>query len=148
MHCTWFSSTILKFWKCPQIKEGGLNFLGGNNSGVQNGWIIWSPLLYFIFTSLKEPSYFFIHSISMHCTWFSRNFHRFSKFPQIKEGGTDFLGGNQFYRTAELFGPLFCISSSKLWRTQNLYLSSDFNLSCVVEQCFSRFFKIWKDSRR
>ena len=53
MHSIWFSSsTFLSFLKIHQIKEGGPNFLG--EPILQNGWIIWSPLLYFNFTSLKD----------------------------------------------------------------------------------------------
>ena len=43
----------------------------------------------------------------MHSTWFSSTFLSFLKFPQIKEGQTNFLGGgggDQCCRTAELFG--------------------------------------------
>ena len=55
MHSTRFNSTFHRFSKFQQIKEGGPNILG-RGPILQNGWIIWSPLLYFNFTSLKGPS--------------------------------------------------------------------------------------------
>ena len=54
MGSTWFTSTFLNFLKFPQIKEGGPNFLG--EPILQNGWIIWSPILYFNFRILKGPN--------------------------------------------------------------------------------------------
>ena len=54
MHSTRFSSTFLIFFKFPQIKEGGPNFLG--ETILQNGWIIWSPLLYLNFKNLRDPN--------------------------------------------------------------------------------------------
>ena len=43
----------------------------------------------------------------MHSAWLKSNFLRYWKCPQIKDGGPDFLGGNQFYRTTEFFGSPF-----------------------------------------
>ena len=43
------------FWKCPQIKERSLNFLG--EQILQNDWIIWSPLLFFIIKHLKDATF-------------------------------------------------------------------------------------------
>ena len=54
MHSTRLRSTFLIFFKFPQIKEGGPNFLG--ETILQNSWIIWSPLLYFYFKNLRDPN--------------------------------------------------------------------------------------------
>ena len=51
MSTTWFTSTFLNFLKFPQIKEGDLISWVEPNS--QNGWIIWSYLLYFISRNLR-----------------------------------------------------------------------------------------------
>ena len=54
MHSTSFSRTFLSLLKIHQIKEGGPNFLG--EPILENGWIIWSALLYFNFRNLKDPN--------------------------------------------------------------------------------------------
>ena len=54
MHSTWFSSAFLRFVKFCQIKEGDL--ISSGDPILQNGWIIWSPILCFNFRNLKEPN--------------------------------------------------------------------------------------------
>ena len=44
IHSAWFWSTFLRVSKFSKIKDGGPNFLGGGETILQNGWIIWSPL--------------------------------------------------------------------------------------------------------
>ena len=54
MHSLWFRSNFLSFLKFPQIKERDLISLG--EPILQNGWIIWSPLLYFNLRNLNDPN--------------------------------------------------------------------------------------------
>ena len=42
------------FWNFVELKRGDLISLG--EPILQNGWIIWSPLLYFNFRNLKDPN--------------------------------------------------------------------------------------------
>ena len=79
----------------------------------------------------------------MHSTWFSSTFVSFLKFSQINEGGPNFLG-NQFCRTAELFGPPFCISIWEIWGTQILRHSVDFNAFYMIQQYFVSFLKFFQ----
>ena len=53
---------------------------------LTTGWIIWSPLLYSNFKSLKDPN----------SSSFSSTFVRFLKFPQIKKEGCNFLGETEW----------------------------------------------------
>ena len=62
-HSVWFRSTVFRLLKSPQIKEGDLISLG--KPILQNGWIIWSPLLYFNFESFKDPN--FVSFIRFQC---------------------------------------------------------------------------------
>ena len=109
----WFRSTFLWVLKFLQIKEGGPNFWG--EPILQKVRIIWSPLLYFNFTSFMHPnSYSFIRfqcilhdselkksdllgspfciSILKVSAWFRSTFLWVFKFLQIKERGPNFWG--------------------------------------------------------
>ena len=80
------------------------------------------------------------------------------KFPQIKKGGIVFLGwrgvvggrGHQFCETAELFvppPPLYFIL--KIWSTEILCHSLDFNAFYMITEYFSQFlFKFLKIKER
>ena len=82
----------------------------------------------------------------MQSTRISSSFLSFFKFPQIKEG--DLISwGNQFCRTAELFGPLFCISILKIWEIQIIRHPVDFNAFYMIKQYFSQFFQISSNKR-
>ena len=48
---------------------------------------------------------------------------------------------DQFCRTVELFGPPFCISVLRIWRTQILVHSLDTNAFYFIQQYFSQLFK-------
>ena len=142
MLSTWFSSTFVSFLKFSQIKEGGPNFLG--EPILQNGWIIWSPLLYFNLRNLRDPnsSSFSRFQCILHDSavllWV------FLNFLKLKRG--DLISwGNQFCRTAELFGPPFCISIWEIWGTQILRHSVDFNAFYMIQQYFCQFFKIFSN---
>ena len=79
----------------------------------------------------------------MHSASFKSAFLRVFKFPKVKEG--DLIscgGGGQLRKTAELFGPSFCISVLKVSRTQILCHSLDFNAFCMIEEYFYETFKI------
>ena len=80
----------------------------------------------------------------MHSASFKSAFLRVFKFPKIKEG--DLIPPPppppQARKTAELFGPSFCISVLKVSRTQILCHSLDFNAFCMIEEYFYETFKI------
>ena len=62
--------------------------------------------------------------------------------------GAWFLGRNQFWRTAELFCPPFCISILKLSRTQIFRHSLDFHVFCMIQRIFfSDFWNFYKLKR-
>ena len=78
----------------------------------------------------------------MHSASFKSAFLRVFKFPKIKEGDLISCGAGQFRKTAELFGPSFCISVLKVSRNQILCHSLDFNAFCMIEEYFYETFKI------
>ena len=65
---------------------------------------------------------------------------------QTKEGMEliSLMGTHQFSRTAELFGPPFCISILKILRLRTLRHSLDFNVFCIIQQYFSHTFQIFE----
>ena len=79
------------FWDFYKLKIKDL--VSGGKPILQNGWIIWSPVLYFI---LKVSStQILCHSLDINVSvWFRSTFLRSFKFPKIKEGGPTFLWGN------------------------------------------------------
>ena len=146
MHSTWFSSTFVIFLKFSQMKEGGPNFLG--EPILQNGWIIWSPLLYLYLRNLRNPN---SSSFSrFQCILYDSAvlLSVFSNFPKLKRG--DLISWeNQFCKMAELFGPPFCISIWEIWGTQILRHSVDFNAFYMIQQYFwSVFLNFLKLKRR
>ena len=56
--------------------------------------------------------------------------------------GAWFLGRNQFWRTAELFGHPFCISLLKISWARILLHSLDFNVFCMIQNNFCLTFEI------
>ena len=54
MHSIWLRRSFLSFSKIHQIKEGDL--ISWSEPILQNGWIIWSFLLYFHFRNFKDPN--------------------------------------------------------------------------------------------
>ena len=140
---TWFTSTFLSFLKFPPMKVEGPNFLRGTNSAVGLNYVV--PLSVFQFQKFEGLRFFVIHCTSMGSNWFTSTFFNFSKFPQIKRGGTLFLGEKQFYRMAELFGLPFCIWIPDIWRTRILRYSLDFNGCYMIHHDFSQFFEIFSN---
>ena len=84
MHSTWFSSTFLSFWKFIKLMRGDL--ISWGEPILQNGWIIWSPLLYFNFRSLKDPNS--LSFIRFQCILYDSAvpFSAFWKFIKLKRG--------------------------------------------------------------
>ena len=78
------------------------------------------------------------------------SFSYFSKAFSNSRGRTYFLGGNQFWTTANGWincSPC-CISIFTNWRTQILCHLLDFNAIYMMQQFFSQFFNISSSSRR
>ena len=100
MNSVWFRRAILRVLKFLKIKEGGL--ISWGEPVLQNGWIIWSPLLYFNFKSFNNP----ISSsfIRLQCILHNSGviFSDFWNFHKLKRGD-QISGENQFYRKFELF---------------------------------------------
>ena len=93
--------------------EGGGDLISWGNSVLQNGWIIWSPLLYFGFKNLNDLSSslfirfdWILHDSAVLFSYF-KNLLKFRRRDRIS-------WGNQFCRTAELFGSPFYFSLKKL----------------------------------
>ena len=104
MGSTWFTSTFLNFLKFPQIKEGGLNFLVGTNSAERLNYLV-APSV-FQFQKFKGLKFFVIPCTSIGSNWFNSTWLNFLKFPQIKEGGLNFLvGTNSAERLNYLVAP-------------------------------------------
>ena len=145
MHSAWFRSTFLRVSKFLQIKEEGHNFWG--EPLLQNVWIIWSPLLYFNFKSLKYriSSSFIIFQCILHDSGviFSESWN----FCKLKSGDL-ISGGSQFCRKSELFGPRFCISILKTFWTQILCHSLDFNAFYMIQEYFSQSLEISSNQSR
>ena len=139
MHSAWFRSTFLRVLKFLQIKEQGPNFWG--EPILQKVWIIWSPLLYLNFKSFvgpNSPSFTrfqcFLHysGILFSESW---NFFKLNREDLIS-------GRNQFCRKSELFRPPFCIAILKVFRTQILRDSLDFNAFSMIHQYFLQSLEI------
>ena len=101
MGSKWFTSTFLNRLKFPQNKEGDL--ISWGEPILQNSGITWSPLLYFNFRNLEDAN----SSSFIRFQWVLRDSAVLSSvfwnFLQLKRG--DLISwGNQFCRTAELFG--------------------------------------------
>ena len=64
--------------------------------------------------------------------------NQFCRITELLESrGLDFLGGTKhFWRTAELFGPPFCLSILKISRMQILAHSLDFHVFCMIQRIF------------
>ena len=135
-----FNSTSIDFQNFNKLKMGDLISWGGGPI-LQNGWIIRSPLLYFNFTSLKgptPPSFIRFQCIVLDS---AALFTTFEKFFKLNRGDL-ISGGNQFCRSTELFGSPYCILIWKIWRTQDLLHSLDFNALYLTQQHFSQILKI------
>ena len=132
MHSSWFRSTFLGVFKYLQIKGWGPNFC--MQPILQKIWIIWSPLLYFIFKGFMDPnSWTFTRSEWILRDWgvlFSNSWNVY----KLKSGGGLISGANQLCRKSALFGSAFCISILKVLLTQILLHSLDLNAFCMMEK--------------
>ena len=139
MHSAWFRSTFLRVLKFLPIKEGGPNFWG--KLILQKVWVIWSPLLYLNFKTFMDPnsSSFIRSQCILHDSGVlfseSWNFYKLKKWNLIS-------GGNQFSRKSELFGLPFCIAILKVFRTQILHHSLDFNAFSMIQEYFFKSLEI------
>ena len=91
MGSNWFTSTFLNFLKFPQIKEGAPNFLVGTNFAERLNYLV--PPTVFQFQKFKGLKFFVIHFTLMGFNGFTSTSLNLLKFPQIKEGGPNFLVG-------------------------------------------------------
>ena len=115
---------------------------------LRNGWIICSPVLYFSFDKLNELSSLSFIWIWFNSTWLSRTFSHIFKISWNWRRRTWFVGGKQFCRRAELFGPPFYISILKVLRTQILCHSLGFNAFCMIQKYFSQTFSNFRKLKR
>ena len=122
-----------------KLKRGDL--ISWGEPILQNGWIIWSPLLYFNFKNLRDPNS--SSSSRFQCILHDSAvvFSFFWYFLKLKRGYL-ISWRDQFCRTAELFGPPFSISIFKIWAIQILHHPVDFNAFYSIMQYFSHFLQI------
>ena len=134
--------SFLRFSEFPQIKKGAApNFLGGTNSAEQLNYL--DPISVYI--SILRIWVIQILRNSLDFNAFCMMQQSLSQFFNISSNlrrTIEFLGGNQFWGTAELFRSPFCISISKISRRQVLAHSLHFSSFGMIQQSFSQLFKI------
>ena len=132
MRSTWFSNTFLRFLKFPQIKEVRPNFLGRTSSAERLNYLV-PPSCISILVVWRTQN--LCHSLDFNAFYMIQQYFSqvFEIFVKLKEGGCNFFGLNQFCITAQLFGPLSCISILKVWRTQILCYSLHFNAFYMMQ---------------
>ena len=133
---SWFRSNFLKVFKFPKIKEMGPNFLGVSISAEPLNYLV-PHHLHFNFRSFKglnSPSFIRFHCVLHHSRLlFSESW----SFYKLKRG--DLISwGEQFFRMAQLFGLLFCISILKVLKTQIVGCSFDLNVFFIIQEYFSQ----------
>ena len=144
MHSTWFSSTFVSFLKFSQIKEGDLVFWG--NHFCRPAELLGPPFCISIWEIWGTQ--ILGHSVDFNAFYLIQQYFGsvFLNFLKLKRG--DLISwGNQFCRTAESFGPPFCILIWEIWGTQILRHSVDFNAFYMIQQYFCQFFKIFSNER-
>ena len=144
MHSALFRSISLRRLKFLHIKEGDL--ISGENQFCSKSELFDLPfcisILKFSRTRILRHSLDF----SAFCIiqeYFSETF----KISINWRGRTKFLGGNQFCRTAELFGSRLCISISKVLWTNVFRHSLDLYAFCMIQEYFSQSLKISTNQR-
>ena len=143
MHSTRFSSTFLSFFKFPQIKEGGPNFLGGTNSAERLNYFL--PLVYFNSKNLRDPNY--SSSSRFQCILHDSAvlFAVFSKFLKLKRGELISCGEPILQNGWIIESPLVYFNFKNL-RDPNSSSSSRFQCilqdSAVLFSVFANFLKL------
>ena len=126
-----------------KLKRGDL--ISWGEPILQNGWIIWSPLLYFNFKNLRDPN-------SSSCGRFqciiqdsAVLFSVFSNFLKLKEGAQNFLGEPILQNAWIIWSPLLYFNFKNL-RDPNSSSCSRFQCilhnSAVLFSVFSNFLKL------
>ena len=143
MHSTRFSSTFLSFFKFSQIKGGDL--ISWVEPILQNGWTIWSPLLYFNFKNLRGPNS--SSSSRFQCILHDSAvlFLVFSNFLKLKRGDLISCGEPILLNSWIIWSPLVYFNFKNL-RDPNSSSSSRFQCilhdSAVLFLVFSNFLKL------
>ena len=143
MHSTRFRSTFLIFFKFPQIKEGGHNFLGGTNSAERLNYLV--PLLYFNFKNLRDPNS--SSSSRFQCILHDSEvlFSFFSNFLKLKRGDQFSWGEPILQNSLIIWSPLLYFNFKNLmdpnssWLGRFQYILHD---SAVLFSVFSNFLKL------
>ena len=112
------------FWNFVKLRKGDL--ISWGEPILQNGWIIWSHLLYFNIRNFRDPN----------CSSFTRFqcilhnsaviFSLFWNFLKLKKGNV-ISWGEPILQSRWIIVPSFCISILEIWRTRILRQSLDFN---------------------
>ena len=135
MHSVWFRSTFLGVSKFSKIKEGVSNFWG--EPILQNGWIIWSPLLYF--------------NLKVSRTQILRHSLNFNAFCMIQEYfSPSFEICTKLKRGSHTYNKSYCCIRDDLFRTQVLHNSLD-NIFYMIKSSyllFSSFLKLLQIQER
>ena len=138
MHSAWLRSTFLRVLKFLQVKEGRRNFWG--EPILQKLWIIWSPHLYFNFTSFVDRnslSFIRFQGI-LHDS--GALFSESQNFYNLKRG--DLISrGNQFCTKSELFGSPLLYLNFKSFVDPNS--SSFIRSECILHDEGVLFWESW-----
>ena len=145
MHYTWLTVIFSVFGNFFKLKRG--NLISWGEPILQNGWIIWSPLLYFNFRSLKDPNS--LSFIRFQCILHDSAvlFSGFWNFLKLKRGDLISWGEPILQNGWIIWFPSY-ISILEVWRTQILCHSLDFNLFYIIEQYFSQVFEVFFKLKR
>ena len=143
MHSTRISSSFLNFFKFPQIKEGGPNFLGGTNSAERLNYFF--PLVYFNSKNLRYPNY--SSSSRFQCILHDSAvlLSVFSNFLKLKRGYL-ISSGEPIVQNGWIIGSHLVYFNFKNLRDPNSSSSSRFQCilhdSAVPFSIFSNFLKL------
>ena len=127
MHSAWVRSTFLRFFKIPQIKDRGPNFLGKTISAERLNYLV--PLLYLNSKTFKDPnSWKFIRS---QCILHDSRviFSEFSNLRKLKRGDL-FNWQEPILQNGWIFWSPFCISFLESGKDPNP--SSFIRFPCIL----------------
>ena len=126
-----------------KLKRGDL--ISRGEPILQNGWIIWSPLLYFNFKNLSDPNSSSSSRFQCIVHGWAVIFSVFSNFLKLKRGGANFLGGTYFAKRLNYLVPLLYFNFKNLSHP-NSWSSCRFQCivhgSAVIFSVFSNFLKL------